>query len=178
MSLARLSLGCAALLFVGCQTTPEPSARLEPAADGPSMADEPAADAPAADEHPDGAGSANHFGAALDESMPTTALADILAEPTRFEGQVVKTEGEVARVCQRMGCWMELRQDAESPGVRVPMAGHSFFLPRDCAGRRATMQGRVALRELSPEARAHLESEGAVATASALSIEASGVVLD
>jgi hypothetical protein len=40
------------------------------------------------------------------------------------------------------------------------------------------MQGRVALTELSPEARAHLESEGASATASALSIEATGVVID
>jgi hypothetical protein len=34
------------------------------------------------------------------------------------------------------------------------------------------------VQELSPEARAHLEAEGAVATASALSIHATGVVID
>jgi len=167
----RPLLGLAALLALGCQSSPEPSGRLE----APEAVETAEVEAPAAAEAPEGA---DTFGGAIDEGMPVTALSDILAEPSRFEGQVVKTEGEVARVCQRMGCWMELRQDADSPGVRVPMAGHSFFLPRDCAGRRATMQGRVVIRELSPETRAHLESEGAVATASALSIEATGVVLN
>ena len=89
----------------------------------------------------------------------------------------MRTEGEIARVCQRAGCWMELRAP-DGPAVRVPMAGHSFFLPQDSAGRHATMQGRVQIREHSADVREHLESEGAQATASALSIEATGVVID
>jgi hypothetical protein len=76
-----------------------------------------------------------------------------------------------------MGCWMELRERAGGPSVRVPMAGHRFFLPRDVAGRRATMEGRVVLASLSDEMRAHLASEGATLTSSTLSIHASGVVV-
>ena len=110
-------------------------------------------------------------------ARPITPLATILAEPARFRDQTVRTEGEIARVCQRMGCWMELRESAEGPAVRVPMAGHSFFLPRDVSGRHAMLEGRVHVEELSAEHRAHLESEGAQATASALAIHATGVVV-
>lgn len=117
------------------------------------------------------------FGSELSGERETTPLASIVASPEQFEGQVVKTEGEISQVCQAMGCWMELRPDDESPGIRVPMANHSFFLPRDVAGSRATIEGTVRLEPLSEERRAHLESEGATATAEALSIEATSVVV-
>lgn len=106
-----------------------------------------------------------------------TALADIAAEPARFSGQVVKTEGTVAQVCQRMGCWMELQAAEGSQAVRVPMAGHSFFLPRDIAGRRATVEGTVEVSELDEATQEHLREEGAEAADQALAIEATAVVV-
>lgn len=115
------------------------------------------------------------FGTAISDRA-TTSLADISASPATFADQVVHTSGTIERVCQAMGCWMELRAEGVEP-VRVPMAGHSFFLPRDVAGRPAEIEGRVMLLALSPEARAHLEGEGATATTGTLSIEATGVVV-
>lgn len=115
------------------------------------------------------------FGTALTERAPT-ALSEITAHPEAFADQVVHTSGTIERVCQAMGCWMELRAEGAEP-VRVPMAGHSFFLPRDVAGRPAEIEGRVALVALSEDRRRHLEGEGATATSSALSIEATGVVV-
>lgn len=105
-----------------------------------------------------------------------TPLATIAGEARTYAGQVVKTEGEIAAVCQRMGCWMEMRADGVEP-IRVPMAGHSFFLPKDVSGRHAIVEGEVAVRELSESEREHLESEGALATAQALQISATGVVI-
>ena len=137
----------------------------------------PAAPLPAAPASAAATG-AQTFGAPLDPARALTALSVITASPETFKDQVVKTEGEIARVCQAMGCWMELRSTAEAQPVRVPMAGHAFFLPKDAAGRHATIEGRVALQELSPEARAHLAGEGATAVASALSISATTVVID
>lgn len=137
----------------------------------------PAAQAPAAPATRAATGPQT-FGAPLDPSRALTALSAIVASPETFKDQVVKTNGEIARVCQSMGCWMELRSTAEAQPVRVPMAGHAFFLPKDAAGRHATIEGRVALQELSPEARAHLAGEGATAVASALSISATTVVID
>jgi hypothetical protein len=115
------------------------------------------------------------FGTAL-TGLAETPLATISGSPDTYADQVVHTSGTIERVCQAMGCWMELRAEGVEP-VRVPMAGHSFFLPRDVAGRPAEIEGRVMLLALSPEARAHLEGEGATATASTLSIEATGVVV-
>jgi Domain of unknown function (DUF4920) len=150
-----------------------PSAEA-PAAEGATEASPEGASAgpaPAA-VLPDGA---RLFGTALSDRAPTP-LADISANPDAFNEQVVRTSGTIERVCQAMGCWMELRAEGVAP-VRVPMAGHSFFLPRDVAGRAAEIEGRVAVRPLTDDVRRHLESEGAVATASALSIDATGVVV-
>jgi hypothetical protein len=155
----RIAIAC--LLLAACNT-------------GSPPASEPVAhEAPA----PEAAGDGRTFGAPLEGEREVTSLATILGQPEQYRGQVVRTEGEIARVCQRMGCWMELRENADGPAVRVPMAGHSFFLPRDVAGRRATLEGRVQIAELSADHRQHLESEGATATASALSIEATSVVV-
>jgi hypothetical protein len=121
-------------------------------------------------------GAQRDFGAPIDANVPSIALAEILAAPQAHADHVVRTRGTVHQVCQRMGCWMELR-DGDGPAVRVPMAGHAFFLPKDCAGRSAEVQGRVVLRALTPEMRAHLEGEGATAVASVVSIDASGVRL-
>jgi hypothetical protein len=116
------------------------------------------------------------FGRELQGGIETVALSAISADPPSFTDRVVRTEGTIERVCQRMGCWMELRAENAEP-VRVPMAGHSYFLPRDVAGRPATIEGRVHVQELSDARRRHLEAEGAVATASTLSIEATTVVV-
>lgn len=119
---------------------------------------------------------ARQFGAPLSEGGSEVALADIAGAPATYDGQTVRTAGHIERVCQRMGCWMELRAEG-TDAVRVPMAGHSFFLPRDVAGHEATIEGRVTVTPLSPERAAHLASEGALATANDLSIEATSVVV-
>jgi hypothetical protein len=131
----------------------EAAAGTEPAGDGPTSYGDPLTD------------------------RDLTPLATIAGDAQTFAGQVVKTEGEIAAVCQRMGCWMEMRAEGVEP-IRVPMAGHSFFLPKDVSGRHATIEGEVAVRELSDDEREHLESEGALATAQALQISATGVVIN
>src|ERR1700738_4143390 len=46
-------------------------------------------------------------------------LADLLASPERQQGKSVVVEGKVRRACERMGCWMELAETEEGPGVRI-----------------------------------------------------------
>jgi hypothetical protein len=116
------------------------------------------------------------FGAGVTD-RELTPLSDLTASPERFAGQVIKTEGEITAVCQRMGCWMEMRSEEGAPTVRVPLAGHDYFLPRDVSGRHATIEGQVAIRPLSDAEREHLASEGAQAVATALQVSATGVVL-
>lgn len=116
------------------------------------------------------------FGAGVTD-RELTPLSELTAAPERFDGQVIKTSGEITAVCQRMGCWMEMRSEEGAPTVRVPLAGHDYFLPRDVSGRHATIEGQVAIRALSDAEREHLASEGAQAVATALQVSATGVVL-
>lgn len=134
-----------------------------------------AADGPAPTEvYADGS---RLFGAKPGDGTTRVALADLMTDAGTYDGRTVRTEGEIAQVCQAMGCWMELRPGADDEAIRVPMAGHSFFLPKDVAGRRATVEGRVAVRAPSPEVQEHLRSEGALAAAQPVSLEATGVVV-
>lgn len=174
-------LAATVLVALGCGGG-EPAATLEPADEHDEHAEravaaEPEGRAEAAEDSPTPAGE-HRYGDPLEDGRELTTLGAILAAPETFADQVVRTEGEIAAVCQAMGCWMELREAEDGPAVRVPMAGHSFFLPKDISGRHATLEGRVALRDLSAEERAHLESEGASATAGALAIHATGVVVN
>lgn len=120
---------------------------------------------------------AQRFGAAADPSLVTVALDDLLAAPQSFSGRSVKTSGIVHRVCQRMGCWMELRSESSERVVRVPMAGHGFFLPRDAGGKHAVVEGRVVMQELSAAQRQHYESEGATHTSAPFALHAASVEL-
>ncbi|MAQ16236.1 MAG: hypothetical protein CMN30_15775 [Sandaracinus sp.] len=177
-------------LLAACSSTPshEEHAETEAAEHAEGHGDHEATEAP----HAEGEDHEAHAAAAA-ETEPATpegpssygeelsdrdlvALSTIAENPDQYAGQTVKTEGEIAAVCQQMGCWMEMRAEGVEP-IRVPMAGHSFFLPKDVSGRHATIEGEVAVRELSADEREHLESEGALATAQALQISATGVVI-
>ena len=104
------------------------------------------------------------------------SLAQITAEPTRYEGREVRTEGEVRRVCQKRGCWIEL---ADSSGARVfvPMAGHAFTVPMDSVGEKALVEGTVYRRERTEAERQHLKTDGAGNHIPSVSIEANAVVI-
>ena len=80
------------------------------------------------------------FGAAITESSNTT-LSSLVTEPSRFSAKTVRTEGVVSAVCQSMGCWMEIVDDAGQ--AHIKMAGHSFFIPKEASGHRAVVQGKL-----------------------------------
>ncbi len=80
------------------------------------------------------------FGTAITESSSTT-LSSLVSEPARFSAKTVRTEGVVSAVCQSMGCWMEIVDDAGQ--AHIKMAGHSFFIPKEASGHRAVVQGKL-----------------------------------
>jgi hypothetical protein len=116
------------------------------------------------------------FGAELSEREPL-ALTALIESPAEYDGQIVQTVGTISAVCERMGCWMEMKADEDGPAIRVPMAGHSFFLPRDVSGARATVEGTVEVAELPADWQEHLEGEGAQAADQTLAISATGVLI-
>jgi len=177
-----LGMGCAGEEPAFRAESAEACEHTTPAAEGTSApsdgVEEPAAEAAPSGPQPlrtleDGS---RLFGRELQDGLELTALSAISADAPSFSDRVVRTEGTIERVCQRMGCWMELRAENAEP-IRVPMAGHSYFLPREVAGRPATIEGRVMLQPPPEGPRRHLESEGAGATSGPLPSDATTVTL-
>jgi hypothetical protein len=163
----------AGALALGCNLVPpapaEPEARpIAPRAasrhvhapDLPMPSGEPVAAA--------GADGKQHLGKAIVGSERVT-LAAVAADPKAFNHKSIVTEGVVKKVCQEAGCWMAIA-DADHDAV-VRMAGHAFFIPKDAAGRRARVEGRVLLVKDGKEC------DEAEAEHAQLSMEATGVEL-
>ena len=113
------------------------------------------------------------FGKPLKGLAPTT-LAAILEKPEA--GKTVALEGTIKAVCQNKGCWLTFEQGDQS--VHVTFEGYSFFVPKDSPGQKVKLEGKVLVKERSKEEVEHLESEGAKKAAAAVSIEATGVVIE
>jgi len=138
--------------------------------DGSEVARAPEAPAPGMPQQ-----GARSFGAGLDPDVPFVALDRVLATPEPFLGRELRTSGVVRRVCQKAGCWLELGPDgAPETALRVPMAGHAFFIPRDAVDKHAEIQGTLAASPLPPSTRDHLAGEGA-RTLGPLSLDATAV---
>lgn len=99
--------------------------------------------------------STGHFGAAfaLAESKP---LSTVLASGVPSEA--VRVSGTVEAVCQKMGCWMVIK-DGDTQ-ARVLVKDHAFAIPMDGKGKAATVEGTLEAKELTEANVAHLKSDG------------------
>jgi hypothetical protein len=86
-----------------------------------------------------------------------TRLADVSAEPDRFQGRPVLVRGRVRDVCQKKGCWMVV--DDGTAHARVRFADYAFFVPKDSSGKEAWVEGAVSVRTLSRREARHYAGE-------------------
>ncbi|MBX3260430.1 MAG: DUF4920 domain-containing protein [Labilithrix sp.] len=94
------------------------------------------------------------LGAPIEASAQKVALAEIAKSPNAWVGKTFATDGTVTAVCQHMGCWMEIKDDASE--AHIKMAGHAFFVPKTAAGRKA----RVLAKLVKAEDKGACEGEG------------------
>jgi len=113
------------------------------------------------------------FGKPLKGLAPTT-LAAVLEKPEA--GKIVALEGTIKAVCQDKGCWITFAQGDRN--VHVTFEGYSFFVPKDSAGQKVKLEGKVVMKPRTREEIDHLEGEGAKGASSPVSIEATGVVIE
>lgn len=75
----------------------------------------------------------------LDGAIDSKALMNLLQTNDSVE---VKLIAEVVGVCKKKGCWMDVRID-DSTAMLVSFKDYGFFVPMDCEGKQATIQGQV-----------------------------------
>ena len=116
-------------------------------------------------------------------SSPVVDLADALSTIHAYLDSSVILEGEVRKVCQVKGCWLELAQEGASRGLRVTFKDYGFFVPTDSDGYAARLEGVFETNVFSKREADHLIEEGvrltrnADGTATEVSFVASGVEL-
>ena len=131
----------AAVLLSGCNTGPKdtnvhPEPKFAPSA------------TPAPVPPPEGAQGALRLGAPIESSVDKVALADIAKNPNAFVGKKFATTGTVTAVCQHMGCWMEIKDDAGE--AHIKMAGHAFFVPKTASGHKARVLATLVKSDEDP----------------------------
>ncbi len=122
------------------------------------------------------------FGAAIAEGTPFVALADIVKAPAQWAGKRVRTRGAVVAVCQRAGCWADLKPEGDAKAIvptHVTMHDHAFFLPKIVKTRNVEVEGLLATRALTKSECDHYNAEGATLTPGepVVTIDALGVAL-
>jgi hypothetical protein len=78
------------------------------------------------------------------------ALAALLAHPDDYVGKTVQVRGKITAVCQMMGCWMDLANDA-GQHVHINVEDTGIAFPKDSAGKTAVAEGKFTKKELTRE---------------------------
>jgi hypothetical protein len=89
-----------------------------------------------------------------------TPIASLTSKPADFVGKTVQVKGKITEVCQNMGCFMYVADDAGNR-VRIKVKDGEIVFPKDGAGKTATAEGVFAKQELTKEQAIALAKEEA-----------------
>jgi len=102
-----------------------------------------------------------HFGKKINsaEALPITQMLALMTEEKKVETPA-KVAGTIESVCKKKGCWMTLKKDDGST-MRVTFKDYGFFVPLDCDGKKAIVEGIAKVDTVSVDMLRHYaEDEG------------------
>lgn len=100
------------------------------------------------------------YGMRIDPSAAYTNASEIPAILASNGGeQKMMVTGEVDAVCQMKGCWVTMKLPGDEE-MRVKFQDYGFFLPKDCAGKVAMLDGVAYLDTTSVEDLRHYAVDG------------------
>lgn len=85
-------------------------------------------------------------------------VADLLKDPSSYEGKTVRVQGKVEDFCHHARAWFSVTADSGGGMVRV-FTKPRFEVPMDCKGKQAVAEGKVELITISPERAKHFGEE-------------------
>ncbi len=91
------------------------------------------------------------------DAIATNDLAKIMQEKGGAED--IKVKGQVNDVCQMKGCWMTMNV-GDGEEMRVRFKDYGFFVPKDCNGKTAVLQGNAYYDTTSVAELVHLAVDG------------------
>lgn len=90
---------------------------------------------------------AQQFGAPVteDQALDATKIEASMANQT---ATALKIKGKIKEVCQVKGCWMTMDLGNER-SMRISFKDYGFFVPIDCSGKSAVIQGQLTKETIS-----------------------------
>ena len=172
-----LTLLCGALLLsVACNNKPAAPVSAEPSAAPAAPAAQPAVAAvappsaaaaapiaaqPAAAPAATAPAGTGKFGAPL-SAAPVVAVAAVMADAAKYDDKEIKVSGTVSGACQKKGCWMTIGTgEAGAQTVRVSFKDYGFFVPKDCLGKKAVVEGHFKVTTMSVAEAQHYAEDAA-----------------
>lgn len=93
-----------------------------------------------------------------ENSISVDSLEKLMASSEKIDN--IKVSGEVSEVCQAEGCWLAIKMP-DGSSMRVTFNDHTFFVPKDIAGKTAVIEGVAFIETTSVEDQRHYaEDEG------------------
>ena len=85
------------------------------------------------------------------------AVKALLDQPQQHVGKAVRVDGVVSKVCQAMGCWLEIADPALGRGIRFKARDGVIVFPKDAPGRKVSAEGVFEEIATSPVRESHGE---------------------
>ena len=88
-------------------------------------------------------------------------VEDVLANPEQYEGKQVALIADVAEVCEKKGCWANVKDQGSENVVFVKFTcpSEGRILPEDAAGKSVVVVGTVTVAEVSEADRRHMAED-------------------
>jgi hypothetical protein len=77
-------------------------------------------------------------------------LATVMDKPADYVGKTIAVKGKITEVCEMMGCWMDLVNDAGQK-LRIKVKDGEIVIPKESAGKMAVAEGKFIKEELTKE---------------------------
>ena len=90
------------------------------------------------------------FGAGV-SLKEATSISDLIASPAKYEGKQVQVKGRITEVCQMMGCWMNIVDDATGKAIRIKVKDGEIEFPKTASGKQAVAEGMFKAISLTKE---------------------------
>lgn len=162
MKYTFILIAACAFMFTACQEaasaedqqTEETTANNEEASAEEEM---PVATFPADSVAPDGTGFYGNRISTEGEFVAATDVTQVVAD--NGGSAEVRLTGEVSDACQVKGCWMTVKTGEEET-MRVRFQDYGFFVPKDCAGKTAYLEGTAFYDTTSVDDLRHYAVDG------------------
>lgn len=91
------------------------------------------------------------------EIIDVKSAGDLLENPSEYVDQAIVVRGNLAKVCQKAGCWANITSDGENT-LFVKFGDHDFTIPLDATGA-VVVHGKLIKKETSVKEQRHLAKD-------------------